>query len=96
MTTLSRSVSIEATAEGVFAYIDDMRNVARHMSKSRSMPMMGSKLQLEIMTLEPTGVGAVYRYSGQMMELTIDFSETGSNTSLAERRSGAPLASPSC
>ena len=40
------------------------------------MPMMGSKLKLEIMTPEPTGVGAVYRYSGQMMGLTIDFSET--------------------
>jgi hypothetical protein len=60
----------------VFAYVDDICNLARHMSESRSMPMMGSKLQLEIMTHEPTGVGAVYRYSGQMMGLTIDFSET--------------------
>ena len=76
MTTLSRSVLIEAPAEHVFAYVDDIRNLARHMSESRSMPMMGSKLQLEIITPEPTGVGAVYRYSGQMMGLTIDFSET--------------------
>ena len=35
--------------------------------------MMGSKLKLEIMTSEPTGVGAVYRYSGRMMGLTIAF-----------------------
>ena len=76
MPTLSRSVSIAAPAARVFAYVDDIRNLARHMSESRSMPMMGSKLKLEIMTPEPTGVGAVYRYSGRMMGLTIDFSET--------------------
>jgi hypothetical protein len=76
MPALSRSVSIAAPAERVFAYVDDIRNLARHMSESRSMPMMGSKLKLDIMTPEPTGVGAVYRYSGRMMGLTIDFSET--------------------
>ena len=76
MSKLTRSVTIEAPAERVFAYIDDIRNLARHMSESGSMPMMGSKLKLEIMTPEPTGVGAVYRYSGRMMGLTIDFSET--------------------
>ena len=75
MSMLSRSVTIEAPAERVFAYVDDIRNLARHMSESRSMPMMGSKLKLEIMTPEPTDVGAVYRYSGRMMGLTIDFSE---------------------
>jgi hypothetical protein len=76
MPKLGRSVTIEAPAERVFAYVDDIRNLARHMSESRSMPMMGSKLKLEIMTPQPTGVGAVYRYSGRMMGLTIDFSET--------------------
>jgi hypothetical protein len=76
MSMLTRSVAIEAPAERVFAYVDDIRNLARHMSEGRSMPMMGSKLKLEIMTPEPTGVGAVYRYSGRMMGMTIDFSET--------------------
>ena len=76
MAKLSRSVTIEAPAERAFAYVDDIRNLARHMSEGRSMPMMGSKLKLEIMTPEPTGLGAVYRYSGRMMGLTIDFSET--------------------
>ena len=65
MSELSRSVTIEAPAERVFAYVDDIRNLARHMSESGSMPMMGSKLKLEIMTPQPTGVGAVYRYSGR-------------------------------
>ncbi len=76
MSKLSRSVTIEASAERVFAYVDDIRNLARHMSESSSMPMMGSKLELEFMTPETTDVGAVYRYSGRMMGLTIDFSET--------------------
>ena len=48
MSQLSRSATIEATAERVFAYVDDIRNLARHMSESGSMPMMGSKLKLEL------------------------------------------------
>ena len=41
MSKLSRSVTIEAPAERAFAYVDDIRNLTRHMSESRSMPMMG-------------------------------------------------------
>lgn len=75
MTSISQSALIEAPAERVFAYVDDIRNLARHMSESRSMPMMGSKLKLEILTAQPTGIGATYRYSGRMMGITIDFFE---------------------
>ena len=46
MSELSRSVTIEAPAERGFAYVDDIRNLARHMSESGSMPMMSSKLKL--------------------------------------------------
>jgi hypothetical protein len=73
---LSRTASINAPAESVFNYVDDIRNLARHMSEGRSMAMMGSKLELEILSPEPTGVGATYRYSGRMMGLDLDFSET--------------------
>ena len=38
MSKLIRSVRIEAPAERVFAYVDDIRNLARHMGESRSMP----------------------------------------------------------
>lgn len=76
MPTLSRSATIHAAPERVFAYVDDIRNLARHMSEQGSMPMMGSKLALQIVTPEATGVGATYRYSGRVMGLTIDFSET--------------------
>jgi hypothetical protein len=76
MAVLSRSAIIAAPAERVFAYADDIRNLARRMSQNRSMPMMGSTLKLDIVTPAVTGVGATYRYSGRMMGLTIDFSET--------------------
>ena len=42
MFALSRFVTIEAPAERVFAYVDDIRNLARHMSESRSMPSRSS------------------------------------------------------
>lgn len=76
MPAVSRSATIDAPAARVFAYVDDIRNLARHMSGRGSMPMMGSRLALEILTPEPTGVGTTYRYSGRVMGLTIDFSET--------------------
>lgn len=75
MFSLSRAANIAAPAERVFAYVDDIRNLARHMSEGRSMAMMGSKLKLEIVSPEPTGIGATYRYSGRMMGLDLDFSE---------------------
>lgn len=76
MPVLSRSATIEAPAERVFAYVDDIRNLARHMSERGSMPMMGSKLSLDIVTAAQTGLGATYRYNGRIMGLAIDFSET--------------------
>jgi hypothetical protein len=39
------------------------------------MAMMGSRLKLEILSDERTGLGATYRYSGTVMGLSIDFSE---------------------
>lgn len=75
MPHLSRTALIGAPAAQVFAYVDDIRNLARHMSESPSMPMMGSKLKLEIVTPEPTGVGATYRYTGKMLGLVLEFSE---------------------
>ena len=46
------------------------------MSESPSMPMMGTKLKFEIVTPGPTGVGATYRHTGQMLGLVLDFFET--------------------
>ncbi|MGE0852997.1 MAG: SRPBCC family protein [Hyphomicrobiaceae bacterium] len=83
---LSRSAIIAAPAERVFAYADDIRNLARHMSEGRSMPMMGSALTLDIVTPAITGVGATYRYFGRMMGLTIDFSERVTQYELGRRK----------
>jgi len=76
MPVLSRTAVIEAPAERVFAHVDDIRNLAGHMSGQGSMTMLGSKLALEIVSQIPTGIGATYRYSGRVIGLAIDFSET--------------------
>ncbi|PYN92358.1 MAG: polyketide cyclase [Candidatus Rokuibacteriota bacterium] len=76
MTTVSETVEIRAPAETVFAHVDDIRNVGWHMTERSSMAMMGSRLRLELLSDQPTGLGAIYRYSGTMLGLTIDFSES--------------------
>ncbi len=76
MKTLTESVVIGAPAHQVFAFMDDVKNVGFHMSGRSSMPMMGSRLEIAILSPQSTGVGATYRMWGRMMGLTIDFSET--------------------
>src|SRR5262249_46326696 len=72
----SATVAIERTAESVFAFIDDIWNVGFHMSEQSSMAMMGSQLKLETLSAQPTGLGATYRYSGKVLGLTLDFTES--------------------
>ena len=76
MKTLTETVVIEAPAPKVFAFMDDVNNVGFHMSGRSSMAMMGSRLKIEVLSSEPTGVGATYRMWGKMMGQAIDFSET--------------------
>jgi hypothetical protein len=76
MITVIESVEIRAPAEAVFAYVDDIRNLGWHMTGRSSMAMLGSRLQLEVLSDQPTGLGATYRYSGTMMGFPIDFSES--------------------
>jgi len=76
MTTVTETRDIRASAESVFAYIDDIRNVGWHMTERSSMAMMGSKLKLEVLSEQPRGLGATYRYSGKMMGLSLDFAES--------------------
>ena len=76
MITVSETVEIRAPAEAVFAHVDDIRNLGWHMTGRSSMAMMGSRLRLEILSDQATGLGATYRYWGTMMGLTIDFSES--------------------
>jgi hypothetical protein len=73
--SLLKSVLISASPEAVFRYVDDIRNTGWHMTKS-SMPLMGSKLELEIISKKESGRGATYHWSGKVMGFTIDFLET--------------------
>lgn len=74
-TTYTQGITIGASAAEVFAFIDDIHNVAAHMSGRRRAAMMGSRLAVQVVTREPTGVGAVYRYVGNILGLRIDFEE---------------------
>jgi Polyketide cyclase / dehydrase and lipid transport len=76
MITVTETVDIKASAESVFAYVDDIRNIGWHMTERSSMALMGSRLELEIVSEQSTGLGATYRYSGTMMGLSLDFSES--------------------
>ena len=55
---MSETVDIHARAADAFAYIDDIRNVGWHMTDESSMAMMGSKLRLDVLSGQPTGLGA--------------------------------------
>jgi len=75
MKTRSKDIVIHSTPEKVFQQLDDFSKAGMHMSEN-SMMMMGSKLNLEQLSTQSTGVGAKYRWYGKMMGMTIDFSET--------------------
>jgi hypothetical protein len=46
------------------------------MTQQSSMALMGSRLRLELLSDQATGVGATHRYSGTMLGLSIAFSES--------------------
>jgi len=75
MKTKSKSIIINSSPEIVFQQMDDFSKTGMHMTK-RSMMMLGSKLKLEKLSANATGVGASYRWYGKMMGMKMDFSET--------------------
>jgi hypothetical protein len=72
MKTISQTRTYNATPEEVFKTIDNLGVTGMHMTKS-SMMMMGSKLHLEFLTQNQTGLGSRYRWTGYMMGLRMDF-----------------------
>jgi hypothetical protein len=68
-------VEIFAPPEKVFAHMDDINNVGWHMSGESAMPMMGSRLALEVID-DRERVGATYRWKGSVMGMAIDIKET--------------------
>lgn len=72
--TLKKKIQIRAPVEKVFAFMDDLAKTGMHMSE-RSMMMMGSKLKLEHTSGPEKGEGAVFRWSGKVAGLPVDFTE---------------------
>jgi carbon monoxide dehydrogenase subunit G len=64
MITVSETVEIRAPAEAVFAHVDDIRNLGWHMTGRSSMAMMGSRLRLEILSHQATGLGVPHTVTG--------------------------------
>jgi hypothetical protein len=75
MKTKTKSILIHSAPDKVFAQMDDFSKTGMHMSES-SMMTMGSKLKLEQISTNATGVGASYRWHGKIAGMTMDFSET--------------------
>ena len=74
MKTFKKVILIHSAPEKVFQQMDDFSKTGMHMSES-SMMMMGSKLKLEQLSKNATGVGAKYHWYGKMMGMKMDFSE---------------------
>ncbi len=72
MKTKIKSIHIHSTPDKVFAYMDNISNTGMHMTKS-SMPMMGSKLVLQQLSENATGLNSKFRWYGKMMMFTMDF-----------------------
>ncbi len=68
----TKSIIINSAPEIVFAYMDNINNTGMHMTKS-STQMMGSKLVLEQLSKNATGLNSKFRWHGKMMGFTMDF-----------------------
>lgn len=72
MKTIKRTETFNAPANIVFSYLDDLGVTGMHMTRSSAM-MMGSKLHLEFLTKQHTGLGSKYQWTGTMMGMRLDF-----------------------
>lgn len=72
MKTLFRKEGFPTSARQVFKTIDDLGVTGMHMTKS-SMMMMGSKLSLEFLTPNKTGLGSRYRWTGRFFNKILCF-----------------------
>jgi len=75
MITVIERVKIRAPSKRVFAHVDDMRNLGWHMTERSSMAMLGSRLSLEILSGQPTGL-ATYATPARSWGSRFDFSES--------------------
>lgn len=67
-----REMTISGSPEEVFAFMDDIRNTGKHMTES-SGAMAGSKLKIEWLSENKTGLGTKYRWTGKVIGMKMDF-----------------------
>lgn len=67
-----REIIINGLPEDVFAFMDDIKNTGKHMTES-SGAMAGSKLKIEWLSPNTTGLGAKYRWTGKVVGVKMDF-----------------------
>ena len=72
MKTVCQTELYAQPIEKVFDCLDSLGITGAHMTQSSAM-MMGSKLKLAFLTENHTGLGCIYRWSGKMMGLKMDF-----------------------
>lgn len=72
MKTKTKSIIIHSIPEKVFSYMDNLGNTGMHMMENSAM-MMGSKLQLQQLSENATGLNSKFHWSGNMMGFAMDF-----------------------
>ncbi|HET9745793.1 MAG TPA: SRPBCC family protein [Chitinophagaceae bacterium] len=72
MKTIERSKIYQASPEEVFDCLDDLSVTGMHMTKS-SMPMMGGKMNVELLSPHQKGLNTKYRWTGKVLWMVLDF-----------------------
>ncbi len=72
MKTITKNIFINAPSEKVFTFMDNLGNTGMHMMNDSKM-MMGSKLELEQISKNPTGLNSKYHWHGKIMGMIMDF-----------------------
>ncbi|MFZ5552854.1 MAG: SRPBCC family protein [Bacteroidota bacterium] len=70
--TIKRTTIINASPEKAFAFMDNIENTGMHMTK-KNTAMMGSRLTIEWLSENKTGLGTKYRWTGKVAGMNMDF-----------------------
>ncbi len=69
---VKRNIIINANPEQVFAFMDDIENTGMHMTNTNA-PLMGGKIKIHWLSENKTGLGAKYKWLGNVMGMKMDF-----------------------
>jgi hypothetical protein len=65
-------ILIHSSPEKIFDFKDNIGNIGMYMTKN-SMPMIGTKLELNQLSESPTGLNFKFRWTGIMISFSTDF-----------------------